>query len=507
MFQIAIEMGDTDGEEVIGAGALNPVGGDGGISFSELCDDAIIHIFQYFTVIERTRWERVHSRLHELLPAITENLDSFRIPYHNHQTTREEERTFLNVLKRSPKVRRLSFDQLRQEQLICDILDGIDTVETFTERLITSCPNCEEIRFNVYPSSGFGLSAANCFVAGLGPDNQIKKIALQIDFGMHCAMRELGERLTSLTSKCSRLRDMSLTMYGPFQLPEELEAPSKAREETRESFEKMWDDIRVKLVRMDISYNDAELFFGTSHWTCKQFTNLQQLVPPELSGGFIRNISENCPQLRSLTIKAKEMWTLKYLLELRHLEQLTWSYFDEESDERREENLVTMTEFLKANGRQLTKLDLRIPVQDARFFNCIRRYCTKMKNLSLVLDGTLRKGFDPIETVAGLTGLRKLNLGCCKLDVQDIEEILQRSHKLKKFKFYVPIFERANVPAIKQLFLDYAKRWPKRKITVKLRYCGGNYYTEYEKEVVDNLHLNIDDGCNMTDYWDDDNED
>ncbi|KAI1278403.1 hypothetical protein HDE_14313 [Halotydeus destructor] len=467
------------------------------LEFNDLCDDIVLEVFKYIDLKQRTCCEALSHRYTKLLPLLTTNLDDFRFRRFSSLTAREEEDMYLKLIKKSPKVKSLSFEILRQDQLLVSIFAGEETVQSYTQRLVDTCSTVEEIRIMIYSCSEFALYAAIKFLESLGTQNLIKKLELHLDYNELEGMLKLGQKLTQLCSMCHMLTSIDFVFYGPYDGGDWL---SESSFDAKESFEKLWLCLVTKVIKMKISYNDADVFFGHRHWTAYQFDNLEELTPPELTGGYIRNIAENCPNLKKLVIETKSLQPLEHLLCLKKLTDLSWQYFDEESDSQRAKNKIIFDRFIRANGHNLKKLEMKIPFQSNDFFDLLPEFCPNLMNMAISLSGTPKRRFD-IESIIKIPSIRKVSLAC-KIDIVQLDKIINKCPKIKLLKFYLPSYEKTNLSVIKDLLQAYATSHPKRKIDVKIKYCGGAYFTEFIKTIDDNLTLYTDNGRQVNDYWD-----
>lgn len=471
----------------------------GGIAFRELCSDVLLEIFKFLDLKTRTRLELTNLRLGELMPRLNTDLDDLRYRNFSGLSAKEEERMYLMLVKKSPQVRKFYFDLLRQDHLLVSLFADEVTVESYVANLVDCCGHCEEIRLMIYTCSEFSLYAALKFARAM-EENRIRKIDLHLDHTDLEGLAVLGKHLLELVNLCSHLSEVAFVFYGPYDGGE---WSADASRDARVAFDDFWQALALKLRKLTISYNDADIFFGHRHFTSNRFQLLEELTPQqELTGGYIGNIAANMPCLRKLTIETDCLEYIDHLTELDQLEEISWCYFTEENDRHREQNKRTFDKFIRKRGSGLKKLELKIPFQVPDFFELISiEHCPKLRCTNVNLSGTTKRHFC-IDSVTSIYRIRKLSL-TCKLELKQIEAIFQRCQKLKKLSFYIPAYEKANLPKIKQLVMDFVNQHPRRAIEIKQRFCGGSYITEFEKAIENNCTFYLDNGRQISDFWED----
>jgi hypothetical protein len=352
----------------------------------------------------------------------------------------------------------------------------------------------------IYTCNEFSLYAAVKVIEGLGDENKIRKIHLHLDYSEMEGMRKLGKELTKLVSLCHRLAEVEFDFYGPYDGGEWSAETAKM---ARDAFDAFWEMLAHRLKKMTISYNDADMFFGHKHWSSNKFLRIEELKPQqELTGGYIRNITENMLSLKKLTIETNTFESVDYLNNLPCLEELSWSYFDEESCATRDANKRIFDRFIRSRGTKLKKLELKVPFQHEQFFEHLPEMCPSMRHVGVHLSGTTKRPFQ-MKSLTMLHMLRKVSLGC-KLSESELDDLVMKCPKLTTIKFYVPSFEKPCLGSMKTKMSNYAKCHPRRKLTAKVRFCGGSYFNEFDETKEDNVTFYIDNGRQINDYWEDD---
>lgn len=484
-------------------GLNEPMANLAGIPFKALCDDILLDIFKYLSLRQRVAFELVNSRLGILMPMLNDTLEEFRYRNFSGLSAREEELYYIRLVKKSPRVKQFYFELLRQEQLLVSLFSGEETVESYTRRIVEACTNCEEIRLMIYTCNEFSLYAAVKVVTGLGVDNRIKKIHLHLDYSEMEGMKKMGNELVKLVQLCPCLVEVEFDFYGPYDGGEWSADALELANMARDSFDAFWLEMAARLKKMTISYNDADMFFGHKHWTSNTFVKLEELKPhQELTGGYIRNIVENMPVLRKLAIETNAFEPFEHLISSSCLEELSWSYFAEESCSTRDANKRTFDRFLRTRGKRLKKLELKIPFQQENFFSNLSELCPNIRHVGIHLSGTTKRPFQ-ITSLTCLPRLRKVSLAC-KLAEWELNQLLISCPKLTTIKFYIPSFEKSSLTSLKANISNYAKYHPLRKMVIKIRFCGGSYFNEFDQTLDNNCIFYIDNGRQLNDYWEDD---
>lgn len=488
-----------------------PLDSGDGIRFEQLCDDVILQVFSGLDYRQRTQSERITRRLGRLMPLITvdEDIQEFSDHLYGH-CRRKTPETYLNIITRSPKIKNLQFNLLYDtsylhEQTLKDFNYVSRYVETLTD--ISKSLTAFEIRNMIRCSNRSDLHLATAILKALGNTNQVKRIKLDIGiynlFGHELEL--LVHDLIELVTSAPQLKTLELMCYGTEDDLEFATTAFRSRlREIKQEFTKFWEVVRKTVKNLDLKFSAADLFFGNQHWTMYKFEKLEKLdmgmgVEDVLTGGYIKNISENMPALKRLQIRTDKFCWISHLSKLTQLEDFQYDCYDEnETDLVRKENCKDFHKFISSCGKKLRTLGLDIPHQRPEFLATINESCPGLKKVTLNIKGFhYRDGF----SVSSVFVKNLRSFTCeARITVDGFKSLLTNCDKLRTIKFGFLHFDEEHREGYKSLIIDYGKRNARRAITVNLERLGDDSWHYPVARYFGNVTIELDNRCIPEDW-------
>lgn len=460
--------------------------------FLSLCNDLILEVFKYCTTTEKTRYERVNSRLGEILPFINQ-IDKFDWPDHNTLEFRNVESSYMRMVQKynlTKKGKTIDFEFLRIGYSTIEILTRKVTPDEYLSNWAALCENLEQIKLLIQSDSDWKAFVVVEILRRLKEPNQVKRMDLKLNIDVLDESWSAAEKLAEIIDLCPELEDLELNFYGYRE-----ESSGDVYRRTREGYEKFWTAIgNRKIKTLDIDYYKFPgPLLGVNHWMARSFEHLEKLYARmTLSNGLIACMPDNMKLIKDLQVITEDFNSLESFMQLEHLEILNWEYFNEESTfQQKRRNKVLFNRFLKRRGNQLKELTLEIPFQEEEFFKHVPKLCPNLKLVILDLLGVNFTRFN-VKSVISLPNLRRLCLNC-KLSTDEVREILANCPKLYRLDFSIPLYGQEEIPVLIELITNYRNSHA-NTFKSEITFCGNaSRYANYKQEGEGRFSLRIDD--------------